>query len=166
VTEVIRVTFRVVAARPGLPGRHRAGAKLSHVTGFLRLALVCLARFPSESPRSSQTPLAASWGSPLPGSWRGAEAGGLYKKFFPAQVWVHAGPGTEPDLRHPRPEPWRDAGRGPSAGPPGAEVDLTVPRKPPNVSSCPRGTGRRKAEHPKDQRIFKTSSHEPGNGEG
>ena len=44
----------------------------------------------------------------------------------------------------------RGAGRRaePSAEPPGAGLDLTVPRKPPNVSSCPRGTGRRQGGTP------------------
>jgi hypothetical protein len=34
-------------------------------------------------------------------------------------------------------------------GPAGARLDLTVPRKPPNVSSCPRGTGRRPGGTPR-----------------
>jgi len=88
------------------------------------------------------------------------------EKYFPGRVWARMPQGTKSDLHHPQPAPLRDPGGRPSAGPPGPRLDLTVPRKPPNVSSCPRGTGRRRAGHPRDQRIFKTSSHEPGNGEG
>jgi hypothetical protein len=95
--------------------------------------------------RRSHRALLAGTARPLeaPGGWPGGP-----QKLF-------SGSGLSPGRGGNRPPPARSrsGGRtrpssGPAESPQRARLDLTVPRKPPNVSSCPRGTGRRQGGTP------------------